>query len=108
MTTTIKQPNIVEEYLLKCIEDVSEVTGVRSWEIMSKSRGFEYVCDARFLVYYCMRAHEAEPSYQQIGKLMRRHHGSVMNGIKAVNNKLLYDKKMKFKVKALREKGHKI
>lgn len=108
MTTTKKQPNIVEEYLTKCINDVSEVTGVRSWEIMAEKRGFEYVCDARFLVYSCMRAHETEPSFQQIGTLMRRHHGSVMNGIKKVNNKLSYDKKMKLKVKSLREKGHRI
>jgi len=108
MTTTNKKLNAIEGYLAKCLDDVTEVTGVKDWEIMSKSRGFEYVANARFLVYSCMRAHDLEPSYQQIGRLMNRHHGSVMNGIKAVNNLAGYDKKMKLKVKALRERGHRI
>ena len=108
MTTTNKKLNAIESYLAKCLNDVTEVTGVKDWEIMAKSRGFEYVCDARFLVYLTMRAHDSEPSYQQIGSLMNRHHGSIMNGIKAVNNKASYDKKMKLKVKALRERGHRI
>lgn len=108
MKTTKKKPNVIEDYLAKCLSDVEEITGVRDCEILTKRRGFEYVSDARFLVYLTMRSHELEPSYQQIGTLMGRNHAAVIHGIKAVSNKASYCKKMNAKLKALRIRGYKV
>ena len=108
MTTTKEKPNVIELHLEKCLSDVCEITGVQSHEIMSRQRGFNYICDARFLVYCTLKAHELDPPFSQIGRIMGRDHGAIMNGIKQIKNRASYCKKMKAKVKALRERGHRI
>lgn len=107
-TTTLPREdrNIIETYLHRCLSDVHDVTGVRPSEIMSKRRGYEYITHARFMVYAMMRGHDLEPPLTQIGSLMGRDHGSVLNGIKKLRGHCEYNKKLRRRVEMLRERGH--
>ena len=86
--------------------DVEDVTGVTKREILSTTRGYENVCLARFFVYAMMREHPYGFSFCQIGSAMGRDHGSVLNGIKRLNDRLSWEKALKVKAKVLKSKGY--
>ncbi len=90
----------------QCLIDVEDVTGVTRNEILTRTRGYESTCLARFFVYAMMREHDHGFSLKQIGDAMGRDHGSVINGIKALKARLSWEKKLKARAKLLRQKGY--
>lgn len=88
--------------------DVTKVTGVTRPELFRKTRGFERFTLARFMVYHLMRQHQSGFTLSEIGTLMRRTHGAVISGIRALHKRAAYDKKLQRRIKLLREMGYKI
>lgn len=61
------------------ISTVSDVTGVSRSKIRSKDRHNE-IAMARFMVYYILYYH-IKYSFSYIGKLLKRHHATIMYGV---------------------------
>ena len=92
----------------QCLVDVEDVTGVTRREILTRKRGYESTCLARFFVYAMMREHDYGFSLEQIGDVMGRHHGAVINGIRVLTARLSWEKKLKARARLLRQKGYTI
>ena len=92
----------------QCLIDVEDVTGVTRREILTRTRGYESTCLARFFVYAMMREHDYGFSLKQIGGVMGRDHGAIISGMKALRARLCWEKKLKAKANLLRQKGYAI
>ena len=101
-------PTAASAALAQCLIDVEDVTGVTSREILTRKRGYESTCLARFFVYAMMREHDHGFSLKQIGDVMGRDHGAVISGLKTLRDRLSWEKKLKARAKLLRAKGYAI
>ena len=75
--------NALADDLDKAVKEASRVWGVSRDAILSKQRP-ERVCKARFAVYAWMRRQGYV--YEQIGLVMDKDHGAVINGVRKFRN----------------------
>ena len=107
MTTTIKRnptPRDINKDFEAVIELVVSATGVSRQKILGPTRPDD-VCNARMLAYWLMR--EMNHSLSNIGNLLNRDHGSVLNGCRRINGWAEVDDRFRMKLERMRQRVEK-
>ena len=86
----------------EAVNDVESLTGIHADLILGKRR-FAPVAQARMLVYYLLvkRGH----TWSDVGRVMERDHGSVIHGVRQIENWKSIDFKFARRLERLKEKG---
>jgi len=78
---------------VEALSFVSELTGVKEIDIMSKTRFRDFVVARHFVRYYMRK--NFGMTLESIGDLTNGHHASVIHSVKYVEDYSLYDKTYK-------------
>lgn len=104
MAKSTAEGRISNAVLNPLLEDIETLTGVTRQQVLGKRR-YEHVALARFMVYLALREHEFGYSFACIGRTMNRDHGAVMHGIATLKRRASVDKRLRARLKKLKEKG---
>lgn len=84
------QIRVNSDNLVEALSFVSELTGVKEVDIMSKGRYRDNVVARHFVRYYLRK--NFNMTFESIGDLTKGHHASVIHSVKYVEDYSLYDK----------------
>ena len=104
MTTTKKQNPILRDInkdFEAVIELVESVTGISRQKILGRTRPDD-VCEARMLAYWLMR--EMDHTLGNIGGMLNRDHGSVLNGCRRIEAWAELDDRFRVKLERMRQR----
>ena len=108
MTTQTSKCAISDRDINKDFETVMELvpaaTGISREKILGPTRP-DNVAHARMLAYWLMR--EMEHSLSNIGNLLNRDHGSVLNGCRRIKGWADVDNRFKLKLERMRQRVEK-
>ncbi len=81
---------------------VAESFGTTVDEMIGRKRGFRLTVP-RQVAFFLSRKHGGRP-YQQIGRVFRRHHSTVMYGVDRISYLMKYDPALAKKVEAINDR----
>lgn len=89
----------------KVLKDLSDVFKVDQKDIAGRCRSESYIRPRHLMAKLL---YDSGYSSTEVGKLMDRDHGNVLNSIKRANNLIEVDRRIQIAIKLLRGKGYRL